>query len=213
MTTLLMIRHGESEANRNKVFAGNLDADLQSNGLKQAQKTAEFIVANYKVDKVYASDLKRAFKTGKCVADLAGVEIIPNKNLREISAGQWEGMKYSDLATDYSDDYNIWLTDIGNACCTGGESVKQLAKRVMAELTAIASANDGKTIVIATHATPIRAMQTLVKHGNLENMHAVAWVTNASVTTFEYENGVWKCVKISEDAHLNELKTELPKNV
>lgn len=208
-----MIRHGESEANRNKLFAGNLDADLQNNGLKQAQKTAEFIAANYKVDKVYASDLKRAFKTGKCVADLVGVEIIPNKNLREISAGKWEGISFDDLAVNYADDYNVWLTDIGNACCTGGESVKQLGKRIMDELTAIASANDGKTIVIATHATPIRVMQTLVQYGNLDNMKSVSWVTNASVTTFEYENGVWRCVKVSQDAHLSDLKTELPANV
>lgn len=213
MTTLLMIRHGESEANRNKLFAGNLDADLQNNGLKQAQKTAEFIAANYKVDKIYASDLKRAFKTGKCVADLVGVEIIPNKNLREISAGKWEGISFDDLAVNYADDYNVWLTDIGNACCTGGESVKQLGKRIMDELTAIASANDGKTIVIATHATPIRVMQTLVQYGNLDNMKSVSWVTNASVTTFEYENGVWRCVKVSQDAHLSDLKTELPANV
>jgi len=213
MTTLLMIRHGESEANRNKLFAGNLDADLQNNGLKQAQKTAEFIAANYKVDKVYASDLKRAFKTGKCVADLVGVEIIPNKNLREISAGKWEGISFDDLAVNYADDYNVWLTDIGNACCTGGESVKQLGKRIMDELTAIASANGGKTIVIATHATPIRVMQTLVQYGNLDNMKSVSWVTNASVTTFEYENGVWRCVKVSQDAHLSDLKTELPANV
>lgn len=213
MTTLLMIRHGESEANRNKIFAGNLDADLQSNGLKQAQKTAEFIAKNYKVDKVYASDLKRAYKTGKCIADLLGIEIIPNKNLREISAGKWEGISFTDLAVDYADDYNVWLTDIGNACCTGGESVKHLGERVMTELTDIASANNGKTIVIATHATPIRTMQTLVQYGSLENMHSVPWVTNASVTTFEYENGIWRCVKVSEDAHLNEIKTKLPANV
>lgn len=213
MTTLLMIRHGESEANRNKLFAGNLDADLQNKGLKQAQKTAEFIALNYKVDKVYASDLKRAYKTGKCVADLLGIEIIPNKNLREISAGEWEGAGFDNLAVDYADDYNVWLTDIGNACCTGGESVKHLSERIMTELTAIASANDGKTIVIATHATPIRVMQTLIQFGNLDNMQSVPWVTNASVTTLEYENGNWRCVKVSEDAHLSELKTSLPTNV
>lgn len=213
MTTLLMIRHGESEANRNKLFAGNLDADLQNNGLKQAQKTAEYIASNYKVDKVYASDLKRAFRTGKCVADLTGVEIIPDKRLREISAGKWEGLKYDTLATEYAEDYKVWLTDIGNARCTGGESVKQLGERVITVLTDIAVANNGKTIVIATHATPIRVMQTLVNYGSLNEMKSVPWVTNASVTTFEYDCGKWKCTKVSEDAHLNELKTELPSNV
>ena len=60
-----MVRHGESEANRNEIFAGHFNADLEDKGLLQAQKTAEYIKENYKVDKVYSSDLKRAFKTGK----------------------------------------------------------------------------------------------------------------------------------------------------
>ena len=52
MTTLLLVRHGESEANRSGIFAGNLDADLQDRGLVQAKRSAEYIAENYKVDAV-----------------------------------------------------------------------------------------------------------------------------------------------------------------
>jgi bisphosphoglycerate-dependent phosphoglycerate mutase len=47
VTTLLLVRHGESEANRNEIFAGHFDADLENRGLMQAQKTAEYIKENY----------------------------------------------------------------------------------------------------------------------------------------------------------------------
>ena len=213
MTTLILIRHGESEANRQRVFAGHLDVDLQDTGLKQAKATARYLVENYKIDKVYASDLKRAFNTGKCVADLIGKEPIPDKNLREILAGKWDGVKFDDLINDFKEDYHIWLTDIGNCRCTGGESVKELSERVMAALTSIAQENPGKTVVVATHATPIRAVQCILSGLTLDSMKDIPWVSNASITEISYDDGKWKLVKAGYDSHLSELKTQLPASV
>ena len=213
MTTLILVRHGESEANRQGIFAGHFDADLQDRGLEQAKKTAEYICQNYSLDVAYASDLKRAFKTGKCIADLAGIEITPDRNLREIRAGKWDGMRFDDIVERYSKDYSVWLNDIGSARATEGESVKELADRVMAEIRKIAEENDGKTVLIATHATPIRAMQSLVTTGGIEKMKDIPWVSNASVSVLEFDGGEWRYTAISEDKHLEALKTELPKNV
>ena len=213
MTTILMVRHGESEANRNKVFAGNLDADLQHRGEKQAEKTAEFIEKAYKVDKIYASDLKRAFKTGKAIADRLSMDIVSDSRLREINAGEWEGETFDDLEKNYPVEYKIWRTDLGNARCTGGESTKELGERILSVLTEIAEQNDGKTVVIATHATPVRAMQTHCIYGDFGRMQEVKWVSNASVSEFFFENGRFSCGKISLDEHLCELRTVLAANV
>lgn len=213
MTTLILVRHGESTANRQRIFAGHYDAELQDRGLEQARKTAKYLVKNYKIDKVYASDLKRAYVTGKCTADLAGVEIIPDAALREIRAGKWDGMKFDDIITTYPDDYGVWMNDIGRARATAGESVTELCERVMKKLTQIATENDGKTVVIATHATPIRVTQSTVQTGGLEKMKDIPWVSNASVSVLEYDGGKWEFKLISEDKHLGELSTSLPKIV
>ncbi len=212
MTTLLLIRHGESEANRQKIFAGHLDVPLQNTGLRQAQTTAQYIIKNYKVDKVYASDLKRAFDTGKCVADLIGTALVPNKNLREIYAGKWDGCKFDDLVNDFKEDYNIWLTDVGNSRCTDGESVAELSERIMSALTDIAQDNSDKTVVVATHATPIRAVQCLLSGLSLDSMKDIPWVSNASVTEISYDDGKWHLINAGYDDHLSGLKTELPAN-
>jgi broad specificity phosphatase PhoE len=105
------------------------------------------------------------------------------------------------------------MQDIGNAHCPEGESVKELGERIMTELTKIAEENDGKTVVVATHATPIRVAQTLIQYGTLEEMKNVKWVSNASVTILESKNGKWSCPKVSIDEHLADLKTALPTNV
>ena len=214
MTTIIMVRHGESEANRMGVFAGNFDADLQGRGVKQAEKTAEFIANTYKVDKIYASDLKRAFRTGKAIGDRLGMEVIPERRVREISAGEWEGKTFVEIEEKYADAYHVWRTDVGNARCTGGESTRELGARILAALTEIAEANEGKTVVVATHATPVRVMQVHTQGGGDFNiMKDIKWVSNASVSEFFYENGKFTCGKISQDAHLGDLSTFLPANV
>jgi broad specificity phosphatase PhoE len=68
-------------------------------------------------------------------------------------------------------------------------------------------------VAIATHATPIRVAQSIIQTGGLDEMENIPWVSNASVTVFEYEKGTWRIRLISEDGHLSEIKTKLPKNV
>ena len=213
MTSLLLIRHGESRANREGFFAGQADVPLEEKGLSQARITADFIVRNYSVDRVYASDLCRAYDTGKAVADLLGLEVIPDPRLREIFSGKWQGQKFTDIIAQYGEDYQVWLTDIGNCVCTGGESVAQLGQRVLAALTDIATENPGKTVVIATHATPIRVLQCLLGGFALNRMKDIPWVSNASVTEITYDAGVWMLGKIGQDAHLFDLKTTFCANV
>lgn len=212
MTTLLLIRHGESEANHQRIFAGQINPDLQPDGLLQAELTAKYIAGKYKVDKVYASDLIRAYKTGKALAELLGMEVVPDKKLREINAGEWEGKHFSDLPNLYPEDFYVWLHDMGHAHPTGGESVRELGDRIMAELTKIAEENDGKTVAVATHATPIRAVQSILETGSVDAMSKISYVSNASVTELGYD-GEWKLVSVGTDEHLGAMRTALPSNV
>jgi len=213
MVTLILIRHGESQANRQRIFAGQIDPDLQNKGIKQAKLTAKYIVEHYNVDKIYSSDLQRAYKTALCLAEELNIEITQDKNLREIHGGEWEGIKFSDLPVKYPKEFNIWMNHIGLSCCVGGESVKQLGDRIMRAITKIAEENEGKTVAVATHATPIRAVQSIIQSGSVEAMENIPWVSNASVTVLEYDNNVWKIIEVSKDEHLAELKTELPTSV
>lgn len=213
MTTLLLIRHGETWLNREDAFGGFIDTKLTDIGYQQAVLTAEYIFQNYDVEKVYASDLVRAFETGKVVATRIGVELIPERDMREIYGGVWENEKYATLCEKYPEEYGLWLKNIGKARCVGGESIQELADRVFSSFTRIAEENPGKTIVIATHATPIRVIQSIIEHGDLENMQQEAWVSNASVTEIVYDDNMWRIVSVSKDEHLGELCTALPDNV
>ncbi len=210
MTRLILIRHGESEANKADLFAGHLNVDLTDRGREQARLTAEYILEHYTVDKVYASDLNRAYDTGKAVADRLGLSVIPRQDLREIRAGEWDGVRFDDLGKLYPDDFGRWYTDRPNARCTGGESVAEVADRVYAALCQIARENEGKTVVLASHATPVSVALAMIHPKGLGGMEEIGWVPNASVTVLEYEDGCFTPVLVGEATHLKDLKTELP---
>lgn len=208
MTRILLVRHGESEANLARCFAGQIDPELTELGMEQARLTAKFILDNYKVDKVYASDLQRAYKTAKALGDMLGLEVIKTRGMREIDGGEWEGIKWDDLVANYPVEYGIWMNDIGNSSCPAGETMRDFSNRIMTELERIAKENDGKTVAIGTHATPIRVIQGIIERGDVSKISDVPWASNASVTVIEYD-GEFKLIAASLDKHLGELITTL----
>lgn len=207
-----MIRHGFSVANNEKKFAGHSDFPLTEIGKKQAERCAEALKDEH-IDAIYASDLKRAFSTAIPVALSHGLEIIPHKGLREIYAGSWEGEIFDELVKKYPEDYDLWKTDIGKAKCTGGESVAELFDRVTGTLSSIAAENEGKTVCIATHATPIRVVTAAAMGGRVEDMAEIPWAANASLNIFDFEDGRFHAVALSVTDHLGDLRTVLPSNV
>jgi probable phosphoglycerate mutase len=212
MTRFLMIRHGYSVANLEKRFAGHSDFPLTDIGKKQAERCAEALKQVH-IDAIYASDLSRAFETAIPVAEAHSLTVIPHKGLREIYAGVWEGREFSELDEKYPESYGIWKTDLGHAHPDGGESVAQLYSRILATLGDIAEDNEGKTICIATHATPIRSVCTAAMGLGAEDMSRIGWTANASISLFEYENGRFTAVYTSNTDHLGDITTKLPTNV
>ncbi len=213
MTRLILVRHGQSTANVDFIFAGHKDEALTQMGHTQAEKTAQYIKENYKVDAIYSSDLIRAYDTAKHMAERFALPVITDTGLREIYAAKWQGLSYDDILKNYAQAYTVWLKDIGNAQCTEGESVRELSERVCGAVERIAKENDGKTVLIVTHATPIRALQCNWSGKTLDEMKDVPWVPNSSVTVAEYQEGAYYITQCGVDDYLNELKSQFPANV
>lgn len=187
MTRLILIRHGQSEANEQNRFAGQTNVPLTELGKIQAKSAAEYITKREKIDKIYSSDLQRAHDTALPVSELTGLPINDVKGLREICAGVWEGMTVADIAEQYETEFNVWRNDFSNAHLPEGESVQNVYERVVPFVKQIARENNGLTLVLTSHATPIRAVLCNAQGWGWQRMCDVPFVNNSAISIFEYD--------------------------
>ena len=214
MTTVILVRHGQSEGNLLAEFHGQYNSDLTEKGHAQAECTAKYLDA-YHIDKIYSSDIRRAHSTALHTAKHKNLDVILTEGMREIKAGKWEQMKFADISVEYPELYHVWYNDISKCRCPDGESVAELFERVVKTFKEIVAKNDGKTVMIATHATPIRAMFCHIDGKDVSEMQSIRWVPNASVTVVECDGNSYNVVLRGEYSHLEKegLVTELPKNI
>lgn len=213
MTKIFIIRHGQSIANFIGKFAGHSDFDLTELGHRQASLAADYLFEREKVDAIYASDLLRAYNTAVPFAKKYNLPITASKELREIYAGKWEGLSFDQIAKLYPKDFSDWMNDFSNARCTEGESVAELYERVRSYVCRIADENDGKTILIATHATPVRAVNCFAMGYGADGMAEASFCGNASLNSFTYENGIATVIDTNVNEYLGELATEVPAKI
>lgn len=157
---LIIIRHGESEADVLKVCEGWADYDLTAKGRKQAKLMSKYISKNYKIDKIYVSSLKRAVQTAKYLAKETSLPLVKEDKLKEFDNGLKAGKpcveankKYPNVPTPiYTSNY---------------EQETKLHFRMRAEYMLskiIAENEDSNTIAIITHGGMIsRLYQSFLK--------------------------------------------------
>ena len=212
MTTLYLIRHGESEANRADAFLGHGDLPLTDTGCAQGRAAANHL-QHVGAHAIYASDLMRARQTAQFTADLLGLPVTQDQRLREIHAGAWEFQRFDDIITNDDGAFACWVKDFGHAVCPGGESVLQLQSRFVSALRDIASRHDGQTVLIFTHATPVRVAAAHCLGKSPDTMGEVPWAGNTSVTRISVEDGAFTLEEYGFNDFLGDLITVLPPNV
>jgi broad specificity phosphatase PhoE len=149
-TTIVMVRHGETDWNRERRFQGHADTLLNEAGRAQAAELAETL-ADEGLAAVYTSPLRRAAETAEIVAARLGLDLHPLEALREIHVGEWQG-----LTIDEVKERHPGLED-GRSGWPGGETYEALSARVLPALVALAADHPGERVLAVTHAGPVRA--------------------------------------------------------
>ena len=203
-TKIILIRHGQSIGNLKRIFLGHADWDLSEEGYRQVKCVEEYL-KNEKIDVFYSSDLKRAYNTVFGLASLKNKKITKSENLREIYAGKWEEMLFSEIETNFPDEFFVWKNDIGNARCVGGESVLELQKRVYDEIETIAKKHHRKTVCIGTHATAIRSFCAKCMQYSPDEIKNLNWAVNASISTLIYKDEKFNLIEYGYEKHLEEF--------
>ena len=156
-TELWLIRHAESVWNAERRWQGRADPPLSQRGAEQAQRLGETL-AGERIERVVASDLRRAFETALRVAAPHGCEPLPDPRLREHDVVRWEGRRRAEIEGFDAEALERFDSGHPEARAGGGESRLEVEVRVRAALLAVAEQGHDSRIAVVTHLGVLRAL-------------------------------------------------------
>jgi len=157
LSRLLLVRHGITEFNSSRRFAGYSDVELNDEGLRQVEKLRDRL-AKEKIDAIYCSDLKRAVATAEIIASGRNLEIVRCPELREINYGDAEGLTFEEIGHRYPKLAEAITNFTLEISFPGGESFRGFIARTRKFLDRLNKHPVEQTILIVSHGGPLRVL-------------------------------------------------------
>lgn len=189
-TRVVLWRHGQTEWNAQGRFQGQTDVPLDALGRAQARRAAP-LLARLSPSLLVSSDLSRASETAQALADVTGMEVRLDPDLRETNGGAFQGLTGQEILERYPADWAAWAGgDPHHRNPGGGESRTDVAARMLgAVMRAVQAAGDGLA-VLATHGGAARVAVAQLIGLPLERVASLGVISNTAWTMLERRAGV-----------------------
>lgn len=183
MIRLVLIRHGETDWNRQVRWQGQTDVTLNPTGRAQAGALA-LSMRGQDLDAIYSSNLQRAAQTAEAVAEATGARLILDPRLREIDLGEWQGMLSEEIRSRDGTRVDLFFRDPQARAGVRGESVAEVLRRVTSAVDEILSRHRTGRVAVVSHGLALAALKTRILGLPLE----AAWYQEpANSAAEEYE--------------------------
>jgi alpha-ribazole phosphatase len=163
MTMFYLVRHGQTDWNKEGRYQGQADTPLNAAGEEQARQLAGKF-DGIQIDAVYSSDLQRARRTAEAIGQALQLPVQLDVRLREINHGVWEGMLFTDIMRQYAAEIKEREMNPLEARAPGGESVLEVAERVLTAAESIAIMHPDETVILVSHGLAL-AVLACAGHG------------------------------------------------
>jgi probable phosphoglycerate mutase len=184
MTKLYLVRHGETEWNKDSKVQGKTDTELSDKGIHQAELLAKRLACE-DIDFVYSSSLKRALRTAEIITSPNECGIVKSEKYHEICLGPWEGMTISEIKEKYSEHFRAYREDPANFRLPGAETFLELAERTYSAIIEIVKSHKGGSILIVSHGTAIKAAIIRILGIDIKN-YSKFKIDNASISIISF---------------------------
>ncbi len=157
MTTLYLVRHGQTSWNREEVFRGRADIPLNEAGRKEALLTGKYL-RRVKTDSIYSSPLCRAVETAEAIARYQDREVQISEGLIDIDFGRWQGISHEEVRKRYGELYRQWKHSPHLVRFPGGESLEDVRERALRMIDDIVPDHGDETLVMVSHRVVNKTM-------------------------------------------------------
>jgi len=180
-TTIYLIRHGLTAANKNDVFAGCTQEPLHPEGVVQLAKVGSML-AGQGITKIFCGPLARTRQSAGIVGELLGVQVEADEALNEISIPHWDGLTKETIRARFGAEYPTWLAAPAGFYVEGCETIAEVQGRGVAFVESLFRGYPGQKLLVVSHLIVVRAVLLHYLARPLEDFRAIK-VGNAQVAT------------------------------
>ena len=200
ITRILLIRHGETDWNRDARIQGHQDVPLNEVGRRQARLLTARL-SGEGIEAAYASDLSRTYETADLALAGRNLPVHRTADLREASFGVWEGKRWAEVEREFPQEVERYRREYGRYAPPGGESLIEVRARSVGAFHRISADHRGQTVGVFSHGGPCRAILAHVL--GLEATQARRFgMGNASIHIVEWNGDDAQVALLNDTGHL-----------
>jgi broad specificity phosphatase PhoE len=203
MAKLILVRHGETAWNVEKIFRGRANVNLDEVGIEQAELLGKYLT-NWRLEAVYSSPLKRALDTATIIARYQKIGVHVAEGLTDFDYGQWQSLPEQEVNRLYPDLLNEWHNNPHKVRMPGGENLEDVRSRAATVVTDVLSKYEG-SVVLVSHRVVLKVLICYLL--GLDNSHF--WNISQDVcgiTIFNHAGGRFVLTRHNDTSHLSELQ-------
>ena len=208
-TTILLVRHGETAWNREKIFRGVYDIPLNENGRLQARHLSRALAVR-SIDVAYSSPLSRARETAQIVLEPHAIDATVHEGFMDFDYGEWTGLDDAVVANRWPEEHLQWVAEPDKARPPGGDTLQGVFETVFESVEQISRRHGGQTVAVFAHRVVNKLLILGMLTVGLERFPFVRQ-DNCCVNEFERTEKGYVVISLNDTSHIRESGTDLLK--
>jgi broad specificity phosphatase PhoE len=197
---LILVRHGETRWNQENRVLGHTEIELNEKGRKQAERLA-LTLKDETVAAIYSSPLRRARETAGEIARFHGLEVVTDDALKEVDAGELDGLTYQEMIERYGDFLKEWIKNDPSLKMPGGESMAELQQRAWPVVERIVRDHPDGVVILVSHSFAILSIICRAIGLNLSHFRRLR-LSVASISIINFGERGTSLVLFNDTCHL-----------
>ncbi|OGP71416.1 MAG: hypothetical protein A2Z73_07355 [Deltaproteobacteria bacterium RBG_13_60_28] len=204
MTQIILVRHGQTPWNKDKIFRGTVDIPLNDTGREEAELAGEWLQKET-IQAAYSSPLSRARDTAAAICQHHTLQVVDLPGLADINYGEWQGLPLTEVKKVYADLYRQWETAPHTVRFPRGETLEEVRTRAWAAVEEVVQRHPGQAVLLAAHRAVNKVL--IARFIGLDNSHF--WrlgQDTTAVNRFHLVGDTWHIISLNDVCHLRSLK-------
>jgi broad specificity phosphatase PhoE len=204
MTQIILVRHGQTPWNKDKIFRGSKDIPLNDQGREEARLAGEWLKGEI-IHAAYTSPLSRSRDTALTIARHHNLEVKDLPGLADLSYGDWEGVPLKDVKVKYADLYRQWEAAPHTVRFPNGETLEVLRTRALTAVEEVVQRHPDQIVLLAAHRAVNKVLIATFIGLNNSHFWRIGQDTTA-INRFHRVGDVWHIMLVNDTCHLRGME-------